>query len=377
MTAQPGQRGSTDKVGRALQLAKTATGRRKLADAGLSRLRSRFGVRPTPYQHLENVTGLPNMVSRQAVRAITTLGLPDLIASGVTNITVLADKVEVDPGALRRVAHHLVKLNVFASPAPGTITLTEVGELLRSGHPDGRDLNFQLGAASPRLEAALGNLLYSVRTGGPAYAHVHGAEMWDQMAKDPLLTASFDAMMVEHARTLGPGFVELFDWQGISQVADIGGGTGELLAQLLRRFPDMRGIVLEFADAVDRARTNLESSGFRDRCTVVRGNFLEEIPGGADAYILSWILHDWNDEQAKLILENTRAALGTRGRVLVVEKLFDVTEDTDLDIRMLVFYGGRERTRGELAALSRNAGLRPTSWSDIGSGFWVMECVAD
>jgi 2,7-dihydroxy-5-methyl-1-naphthoate 7-O-methyltransferase len=316
------------------------------------------------------------MVTRQAVRVVTTLGLPDLIASGITDVATLADEVKVDADALARVVRHLVSTGVFASPWPGKVALTEVGELLRTGHADGRDVHFQLGAASPRLEAALGDLLYSVRTGSPAYRHVHGAEMWDQMAEDPTLLASFDAMMVEHARIIGPGFVDRYDWQGISLVADIGGGTGELMAQLLLHFPDMRGIVLEYADAVDRARINLESSGFRDRCSVVRGNFFEEIPVGADAYILSWILHDWNDEQAKLILKNCRAAAGPHGKILVVEKLFDVTGDTDLDLRMLVFYGGRERTRSELDTLSRGAGLRPTAWSDIGSGFWVMECVA-
>lgn len=364
------------KFGRALKMSKTSAGRRKLADAGFDRLRRRFGTCPTPFQYLNDVTGLPNLVTRQAVRVVTTLGLPDLIASGIIDIGELAERCEVDQSALGRVADHLVKQGILASSTSGKVRLTAVGELLCSGHPDGRDLFFQLGAASPRLEAALGDLMYSVRTGKPAYERVHGAEMWDQMAEDRLLTASFDAMMVEHARTIGPGFVENYDWRGISQVADIGGGTGELIGQVLRQFTNMRGMIVEFADAVVRAQTNMEMSGLSDRCAVVQGDFLKAVPPGADAYILSWILHDWDDERAKIILENCRSAAGAKGRILLIEKPFDQEEDTDLDIRMLVFYGGRERTRQELEDLSRSTGLRPTSWTNIGSGFWVMECVA-
>jgi hypothetical protein len=227
------------------------------------------------------------------------------------------------------------------------------------------------------MEAAQRDLLYSVRTGKPAYAHANGAEMWDQMAKQPILTASFDAMMAEHARTIAPGFAKNYDWQGISQVADVGGGTGELLGQILRRIPSTRGILIEYADAAVRAQKNIEKFGLSDRCRTVQCDFLEDaLPPGADAYILSWILHNWDDEHAKTILENCRSAAGTEGRLLVLERPFDLTNDTYADLNMLAFFGGRERTRQELEALSRSAGFRPTSWTDIGAGCWIMECVA-
>ena len=328
-------------------------------------------------QKLDEVTSMPNLFTREAVRVFATLGLPDLIASGISDIAELAQRSEVDEDALARVAHHLVREGILASPTSGKFTLTAAGELLCSDHPESQNLYFQLDGASARMEDAQRDLLYSVRTGKPAYAHANGAEMWDQMATQPVLTASFDAMMAEHARRIGPGFAENYDWQGISEVADVGGGTGELMGQILRRFPGMRGILVEYADATVRAQKNIEKFGLSDRCRTVHCDFLEDpLPSGADAYLLSWILHDWDDEHAKKILENCRTAAGTDGRLLVIERPFDLTNDTYSDLSMLVFYGGRERTRPELEALSRSAGFRPTSWTDITAECWVMECVA-
>ncbi len=367
----------SERLRRALTLSTSSEGRRKIASVGfdrLARLGSRFG---SPIQKLDEVTGVPNLFTREAVRVFATLGLPDLIASGMSDIAALAERSKVDEDALARVAKHLVREGILASPTAGQVTLTAAGELLRSDHPESRHLYFQLEGASARMEAAQRDLLYSVQTGKAAYAHANGAEMWDQMAKQPILTASFDAMMAEHARRIGPGFAEHYDWQGISEVADVGGGAGELLGQILRRFPSMRGILVEYADAAVRAQKTSRKFGLRDRCRTVQCNFLEDaLPRGADAYILSWILHDWDDEHAKRILENCRSAAGTDGRLLVIERPFDLTNDTYSDLSMLAFYGGRERTRQELEALSRSAGLRPTSWTDITADCWVMECVA-
>jgi SAM-dependent methyltransferase len=328
-------------------------------------------------QHLDDVTVVPNLFTREAVRVFVTLGLPDLIASGISGIAELAQRSEVDEDALARVANHLVREGILASPTSGQVALTAAGELLCSDHPESQNLYFQLEGAAARMEAAQRDLLYSVRTGQPAYAHANGAEMWDQMAKQPILTASFDAMMAEHAHRIGPAFAENFDWQGISLVADVGGGTGELLGQILRRIPGMRGILVEYADAAVRAQKNIQKFGLSDRCRTVQCDFLDDaLPAGADAYILSWILHNWDDTHAKEILENCRSAAGTGGRLLVIEMPFDLINDTYADLNMLVFFGGRERTRQELEDLARSAGFRPTSWTDVTAGCWVMECVA-
>jgi hypothetical protein len=217
-------------------------------------------------------------------------------------------------------------------------------------------------------------MMHSVLTGEPAYAHVHGEELWQQMEKEPLLAASFDADMNIHAREVGPVLAQHYDWTGVSHVADVGGGSGELMRSVLTHLPAMAGTVVEFADVVRRARKAMDDAGFASRCDVVEADFLERVPAVADTYLLSWILHDWKDEQAVTILRHCRAAAGSDGRVLVIEQPYDLVVDSGLDLRMLVFFGARERTRQEYEMLAKAAGLRVVSWTSLVSGFSVMDC---
>jgi ubiquinone/menaquinone biosynthesis C-methylase UbiE len=370
--------GPMGQINRALKLARTTSGRRQLAMFGLLQVNRVFSVwfPPAAYQRLEDVAGLPNLVTREAIRVFVTLGIPNLISAGVTDITALAEDVGVDAIALSRVARHLITRGILAAPRPGELRLTNVGELLCSDYPERHNVDFNLSWISPRIEKAIGNMMHSVQTGGPAYAQVNGAEMWNQLAEEPLVAASFDTIMVDHARLIGSALLEHYDLSDVSRITDIGGGTGELMKQVLEKFVDMRGVIVEYAASVIRAQETMEKAGLSERCSVVQANFLESVPTGADVYILSWILHDWNDEHAQLILERCRVAAQSTGRILIVEKAFDREVDTDLDLRMLVLFGGKERTRDEFEALAESASLRPISWTELGYGYSVLECRA-
>ena len=133
-------------------------------------------------------------------------------------------------------------------------------------------------------------------------------------------------------------------------------------------------MIIEYADAVARATTAVATAGGDGRCEVVDGDFFEHIPSVADAYVLSWILHDWDDDHAQSILRRCRDAAAGGGRVLVVEKPYDDAFDTDLDLRMLVYFGTRERMRAEYEELATHSGLRVGSWTPLASGFSVMDC---
>jgi len=357
---------------------RSPSGRRALAKAVLvhlgQALRARLITFLPPRTQLELVTNVGNLLTRQAVRVVTSLDIPDLIAAGVTEVDDLAAHVGADRDALRRLSHRLVRRGVFTQPTPSTLGLTAVGELLRSNEPSSRHQYFQLTGVGPRFESALAGMMHSVLTGEPAYARIHGAGLWQQMADDPLLTASFDAEMNNHARQIGPALAAHYDWRGVARIADVGGGSGALLRILLDQLPGPSGTVIEFADAAQRARDAVNDSGFADRCQVVEADFFDHVPAVADAYILSWILHDWDDEDAVTILRHCRIAAGPQGRVLVVEKPYDIASDSDLDIRMLVFFGARERTRQEYETLAARSGLRVQSWTPLVSGFSVVDC---
>ncbi len=308
------------------------------------------------------------------MRVVASLGVPDLIAAGVTDVDELALRVGADRDAFVRLSRHLVNRGVFTAPTSSTLGLTAVGELLRSDEPNGPHLHFQVTGKASRFEAALAGMMHSVLTGEPAYASVHGEELWQQMGKEPLLAASFDADMNTHAREVGPLLAERYDWAGVARVADVGGGSGELLRSVLSHHPAMTGTVIEFTDVARRAGQAMEDAGFADRCDVVEADFLDHVPPVADAYLLSWILHDWNDEQAVTILRHCRIAAGSHGRVLVIEQPYDLEPESDQDLRMLVYVGGRERTQQEYQILAAASGLRVESWTRLGSGFSVMDC---
>jgi 2,7-dihydroxy-5-methyl-1-naphthoate 7-O-methyltransferase len=364
---------------RAFAVARTPAGRSQLVRRGISRLEAELHERAVtpagPVQSLHNATGLRTLVTLQAVRAFATLGLADLIAAGVTDPGDLAERVDADADAIARLLRHLTERGILEREPSGAIRLNAMGELLRKGHPDGQDVYFNTAAISPRYELALTGLLYSIRTGRSAYARMNGAEIWEQMAAEPAMVESFDMDMADHSLEIGPGLSDGYDWSGIAEVADVGGGTGDLLRYILLRHQGLRGVVIEYADAVIRARERLDAAGLSDRCQVIQADFFkDDLPPNADVYMLSWILHDWDDAAARTILERCRDAAGKHGRILVVEKPYELAHDSDLDLRMLVFFGGRERTTEELEALAERAALKVTSWTDIGSGFRAMEC---
>ena len=356
---------------------RSPSGRRQLADSLFVRVSQAVRARllaSAPAEQLDQITNVDNLVTRQAVRVVASLGVPDLIAAGVEDMDELVGRVAADRDAFVRLSRHLVKNGIFTAPTSSTLGLSAVGLLLRSDDPSGRHLYFQINGKASRFEAALGGMMHSVLTGEPAYASVHGDELWQQMGKDPILAASFDADMNTHAREVGPGLAEQYDWAGVSRVADVGGGSGELLRSVLGHHPAMTGTVIEYTDVGGRAGKAMDDAGFAHRSEVVEADFLERVPNVADAYLLSWILHDWNDEQALTILRNCRVAAGQQGRVLVIEQPYDLEPESDQDLRMLVYVGGRERTREEYENLASASGLRVASWTTLVSGFSVMDC---
>jgi hypothetical protein len=327
-----------------------------------------------PEMALDWRTRTPNDVTREALRVVVTLGVPDLLRDGKVPIDELAARVGADPDALARVLAHLVRVGLFSAPSAGTIALNRVSRTcLLSGTPGGRAAEFHEDGVGPRLETALASMLHSVRTGEAAYRVAHGRDLWEEMAEDPVLTESFDVEMQRHARAIVRGLVHAREWASVRRLVDVGGGTGELSRGLAAAVPTMDVTLVEYADAARRASAALVGSEVAERYRVVEGSFFEPLPSGGDAYLLAWVLHDWPDREAVRILVRCRQAVSISGRVLVIEKRQEVEKDTDLDLRMLTFFGGRERTTQEYRALGAASDLALHGVTPIGSGFSLFD----
>lgn len=294
-------------------------------------------------------------VTPMAIRAVATLGVADHLADGPRTAHELAEAVGAEPGSLERVLRHLVTEELFTAHGD-RFALTATGEALRSDHPWSLREWITADGALGRADLCLSELAPALRTGESAYGRYFRSTFWDDLAASPELAASFERVMgsrmAEHARTLAG----MYGWGSLRHVLDVGGGDGTLLHELLGRFSSLRGTVLDLAGAADSARRTFRDAGLDDRGDAVAGDFFSPLPAGHDAYLLCWVLHDWDDGAALAILRRCAEAAGPGGTVLVAEYGGGAAV-TELDVRMLAYFNGREREVAELSDLAEGAGL--------------------
>lgn len=296
-----------------------------------------------------------------AIRVAATLRIADHLVAGRHTVAELADASGSDPDTLDRLLRYLTVRGVFTRDDEGRYDLTPLGQPLREDHPAGIRAWFDVEGMGWG-ELSFVELLHTVRTGAAAFPVRYGRPYWDDLAADPAKTASFNTLLGADVAERAPGIVGAFDWASLGHVIDVGGGNGSLLSAILQANPGLRGTVYDLPDAAQTAKESFTAAGLDDRADAVAGSFFDPIPAGAGAYVLSLILHDWDDESSVAILRRCAEAAGSTGRVLVIESIGQGEEThTGMDLRMLVLYGARERGVAEFTALGERAGLHRTA----------------
>jgi len=323
-------------------------------------------------RELDELLKLGSLHTPMAVRVAATLRLVDHILAGTASPDALAKATGVNGNALLRVIRHLVAVGLLEEVSPGELAPTSLGRLLADDHPAQQRAWFDLTNAVSRADLAFFQLLDAVRTGRPTYEKVYGRTFYEDLSADPELAASFDALMACDQDTVYQGPAEAYDWTGVGHVLDVGGGTGGFLTAIAKAAPHVRGTLLELATPAAGARRHFDANGLGDRLDVVEGDFFDSLPIKADVITLSFVLLNWSDDDARRILRRCKDALEPGGRILVFER-DDLASDasnpqfTLLDMRMLVFLGGRLRTRDEWSLFAGSAGLTVESVSRIPS----------
>ena len=319
-----------------------------------------------------DVRALSDLSTPWCIHVVATLRIADRIAAGNTEIGALATASGANPDALYRVLRHVVNEGVFAEPARGRFALNDAARpLLDEQVRMGLDLD----GFGGRMAHAWGTLLSAVRTGRPAYHEAFGRGFWEDLDAHPDIAAGFDALMgpAGHGVPDPQVLVDPADWESIRTVVDVGGGTGALLAEVLRTRPAVRGTLVDLPRTVARSGEIFEAAGVADRVTTVGQSFFDPLPGGADLYILKSVLSDWPDREAAAILKRCAEAARPAGRVVVFTGA-GPGEDASPALLMMVLVGGRERALDEFRALARTAGLEVRVAGRQPSGRVIVEC---
>jgi hypothetical protein len=307
------------------------------------------------------------------IQVAASLGLADRLSDGPLPVVTLAEASGADAAALLRLCRALASFGIFAVSADGEVSQTPRSESLRQ---DATPSVYHAARywTSPHIWTAWSQLEYAVRTGDSAFEAAHHLPKFDYLRQHPDEAELFDLFMQHSPEDRHEAVAAVADLSGVALAVDVGGGNGALLTALLRRNSELTGVVFDTEEVVAGAGPALET--FPGRLRAVAGSFFDQVPPGGDAYLMSQVLHDWDDPSCRRILSAVRAAMEPGRRLLIVERL--LAPDSSAmhylsDINMMVNLHGRERTLPEFTQLLAETGFgAPTVVRTRGS-FSILE----
>lgn len=296
----------------------------------------------------------------QIVNVLADLRIADHLKPGPLSITELAERSGAHEMSLYRVLRCAAAVGIFAEGPPRVFQLTSLADGLRSDNPDGvlplvkyNDMEL--------TQRAYAEIAHSVKTGEPVFRRAFGVTFLEYLEQNPEIDAFYDGFMSHWSRQFIDEELVQWDLGRFTRIADLGGGDGFFLAQVLKRFPEMTGHLIDLGWMAKKAEAVLAEHKVADRAKVEAGNLLTDpIPDDCDAYFIKAVLHDLNDDEAGVVLRRVREAMGEReAKLLVVDSVLDPGNGWDhgkfLDVDMLVLHGGRERTLDDWNALFAEA----------------------
>jgi hypothetical protein len=288
------------------------------------------------------------------------LGIPDLVETGPKSAGEMAAQVGVQPQALYRLMRATASIGVLAEGPDGKFSETPLSAVLRSNaRPTARNLAM-MGAREWHMRG-WERLEYTVRTGKTALDDVYGMPAFEYFSSHPAEAKIFNDTMTGLSMLDSPAIAEAYSFDGIRSIVDVGGGHGLLLANILERNPDLRGTLYEVPHVIEGAR-NGPLSPVMDRCTLTAGDMFTSVPAGADVYIMKHIIHDWPDDVCVKILSSCRQGVNPGGKLLVADSVIQPGNEFSfgkiMDIQMMIFPGGRERTAEQFRELLAASGWR-------------------
>jgi hypothetical protein len=299
-------------------------------------------------------------VSR-AIYVAAKLGLADLVKDRPKTADELARLTGTHAPSLYRVLRALAGVGVFADDGQGRFAQTPLSETLRSDTPGSLRAMAMVELGQEHFPA-WGNLMHSVKTGEIAFDNLFNQNAWEYYAQNPEEASNFNKSMKGLTEMINGAVLSAYDFSGVNKLVDVAGGTGGLISAILSIHPQMRGVLFDLPHVIAEAGPQLDAAGVRGRCETGSGDFFESVPAGGDAYVMKWIIHDWDDAKSTVILENISKAMNENGKLLLIESVVPEGNQPDLskflDLDMMVMTGGRERTEAEFNSLLAASGFK-------------------
>lgn len=317
------------------------------------------------------------LILHQTLYVAAKLGVADHLEGGLRSAAELARELKVNEDALYRVLRLLASQGVFEENDARCFRNNQVSDFLRTGVP-GSVRSLFIFWGSEFHYPSFGEILHSVKTGESSRTMLSGTDGFEHLRRDPEQARIFDDAMTNMSELVGPSIAAAYDFGAWGSLMDVGGGNGILLSHILRAHAGLRGVLADQEQVLERARDRGYLSGaLETRATMEQCNFFEHVPSGCKAYVMKSVIHDWDDEQARIILANCRKAIPADGVLLLVEwDLFGMNVPSNgkfIDIVMLILTGGRERSVEEYRELLASTGFRLNKVMPTASQFVVIE----
>jgi hypothetical protein len=316
----------------------------------------------------------------QCIYVAAKLGIADLLKDGPRTGEDLAQTTGTRAPSLYRVLRLLTATGLLTEGEAHSFALTPLGMYLRTGIPGSMHDTVLLYGDKPFWQA-WGDLPHSTETGKPSFHHIFGLTLFDYNQQHPEHATFFNNMMTEWTASVAPTVASGYDFSTVQTLVDVGGGHGQMLASILQAHPTLHGVLLDLPHVVKGAPPLLEEAGVADRCQVIGGDAFKAVPVGYETYLLSRVIHDWDDDRSITLLARCHEAMNPKGKVLLVERLIETGSTPQLlvlesDVQMLVFSsGGKERTDAEYRSLLSAAGFELTRLIPVLTPFYVIEAV--
>lgn len=316
----------------------------------------------------------------QALYAAVKLNVPDALGNGPLGIQELAQTIGANTAYLYRLMRALASLGLFKSHPGGAFSLTEQSELLSADHPASLH-SFVLMMGEENYKA-WSYLHQAVETGESPFELAYGMQAYDYFKKYPEAGENFNTAMAAILRDEAQAIAKAYDFSAFQCLVDVGGGNGMLIASILKAHPGLSGILFELPQVLPEAQTFITAENLSERCKIVGGDFFQDVVSGGDAYILSHIIHTFEDDLCQKILEQIHKVMPKSGKLIIVEEVLEVGDQPAsaktkfMDLNMLALTpGGREHTRQEFEELLSDAAFKLNKVTTIPGGTSILEAV--